>query len=51
LVQREHQPTGRNHVFSTGVSVVAEASDWAAGMKRADERLYDAKREAGAGQL
>ena len=37
--------------FSTGVSVIAEASDWAAGMKRADERLYDAKREAVAGQL
>ncbi len=37
--------------FSTGVSVIAEAGDWAAGMKRADERLYDAKREAAAGQL
>lgn len=37
--------------FPTGVSVIAEASDWAAGMKRVDERLYDAKREASAGQL
>lgn len=37
--------------FPTGVIVIAEASDWAAGMKRADERLYDAKREASAGQL
>ena len=34
-----------------GVSVIADASDWTAGMKRADERLYDAKREAAAGQL
>jgi diguanylate cyclase (GGDEF)-like protein/PAS domain S-box-containing protein len=37
--------------FSTGVSVIADAADWAPGMKRADERLYDAKREAIAGQL
>ncbi len=37
--------------FSTGVSVIAEAADWAPGMKRADERLYDAKRAAIAGQL
>lgn len=34
--------------FSTGVSVAADASDWAAAIKRADERLYEAKREAGA---
>ena len=37
--------------FSTGVSVITEANNWAAGMKRADERLYVAKREAIAGQL
>ena len=34
--------------FSTGVSVAADAGDWAAAIKRADERLYDAKRDAGA---
>jgi diguanylate cyclase (GGDEF)-like protein/PAS domain S-box-containing protein len=34
--------------FSTGVSVAADAGDWAAAIKRADERLYEAKREAGA---
>lgn len=34
--------------FSTGVSVAADANDWAAAIKRADERLYEAKREAGA---
>ncbi len=34
--------------FSTGVAVAAEAGDWAAAIKRADERLYDSKREAGA---
>lgn len=33
--------------FSTGVSVAADAGDWAAAITRADERLYDAKREAG----
>lgn len=34
--------------FSAGISVAAEAADWAAAIKRADERLYDAKRDAGA---
>ncbi|MBP7778215.1 MAG: diguanylate cyclase [Acidobacteria bacterium] len=34
--------------FSTGVSVVAKAGDWASAMKRADERLYEGKREASA---
>ncbi|MFN7978380.1 MAG: diguanylate cyclase [Vicinamibacterales bacterium] len=34
--------------FSVGVSVAADAADWAAAIKRADERLYDAKRDAGA---
>ncbi len=34
--------------FSTGVSVAADASDWSAAITRADERLYEAKREAGA---
>ena len=37
--------------FSTGVSVIADASDWAHGVKRADERLYEAKRELITGQL
>ncbi len=41
---------GRAHAvrFSTGVSVAAEALDWSAAIKRADERLYEAKRESGA---
>lgn len=34
--------------FSAGIAVAADAADWAAAIKRADERLYDAKREAGA---
>lgn len=34
--------------FSTGVAVAATSGDWAAAMKRADERLYEAKRDAGA---
>jgi diguanylate cyclase (GGDEF)-like protein len=34
--------------FSTGVSVAADASDWSAAITRADERLYEAKRGAGA---
>lgn len=34
--------------FSTGLSVAADPSDWSAALKRADERLYDAKRIAGA---
>lgn len=37
---------GLNLRFSTGVSVIAGPADWAAGMTRADERLYDAKRDA-----
>ncbi len=36
--------------FSTGVSVIADAADWAPGVKRADERLYEAKRNAVAAQ-
>ena len=41
---------GRAHAvrFSTGVSVAADASDWSGAIKRADERLYEAKRESGA---
>lgn len=34
--------------FSAGLSVAADASDWSAALKRADDRLYDAKRIAGA---
>lgn len=34
--------------FSTGVSVAADATDWAPALKRADDRLYEAKRDAGA---
>lgn len=34
--------------FSAGVSVAADAGDWGGAIKRADERLYEAKREAGA---
>lgn len=34
--------------FSTGVAVAAAAGDWSGAVKRADERLYDAKRSAGA---
>jgi diguanylate cyclase (GGDEF)-like protein/PAS domain S-box-containing protein len=34
--------------FSAGISVAADAADWAAAIKRADERLYEAKREHGA---
>lgn len=34
--------------FSTGVSVAADAADWAPALKRADDRLYEAKRDAGA---
>lgn len=34
--------------FSAGVAVATAATDWAGAMKRADERLYEAKRDAGA---
>lgn len=34
--------------FSTGVAVATDAGDWTAAVKRADERLYDRKREVGA---
>ena len=34
--------------FSTGVAVAADAGDWAAAIKRADERLYESKGQAGA---
>ncbi|MFN8644755.1 MAG: histidine kinase N-terminal 7TM domain-containing protein [Candidatus Binatia bacterium] len=34
--------------FSTGVSVAADAADWSGAINRADGRLYDAKRDAGA---
>lgn len=34
--------------FSSGLAVAAEAADWGAALKRADERLYEAKRIAGA---
>lgn len=37
--------------FSTGMSVIADAAAWTPGMKRADERLYDAKRLAISGPL
>ncbi len=41
---------GRRHAlrFSTGVAVAADAADWAPALKRADARLYEAKRDAGA---
>lgn len=32
--------------FSSGLSVAANASDWAPAIRRADERLYEAKRDA-----
>ncbi len=32
--------------FSTGLSVAADAADWTAALKRADERLYERKRES-----
>ena len=34
--------------FSTGVSVAADAGDWTSALTRADQRLYEAKRQAGA---
>ncbi|MEZ5289921.1 MAG: diguanylate cyclase [Vicinamibacterales bacterium] len=34
--------------FSTGLSVAADAADWASAIRRADERLYEAKRLSGA---
>lgn len=34
--------------FSTGVSVAADAADWTPALKRADDRLYEAKRNVGA---
>jgi diguanylate cyclase (GGDEF)-like protein/PAS domain S-box-containing protein len=37
--------------FCAGMSVIADAGDWASGVKRADERLYEAKRVAIDGPL